>query len=893
MDFWTGYGAHSSMYNLDGSIDTVTGGSQQMILYFTALTSASVTVEIPATGWLRTYNVSANGVTESDPIPKIGAGDARIDSEGVFNQGIHITSSQPISVYCHIFDNGSSATSLLLPTNILGQNYTSMNFTQKSDNPISNSYCFIVATQDSTIVIVTPSVNTKTHNSRVPFTQILQKGQILNLEGKNPKNNNTAPYSGTDLTGTRIETENYSNSSGCAPIAVFSGSSSIGINCSGGSSTSDNLFQQLLPSKLRDKEFITVPTKNLPDNIYRIFFYDTGTIIKQNGVILNNPPANYYQVQTDQPSVITSNKAISVAQYLTSAGECSNTSLGSNGDPEMIFLTPVQQDLNTGIVYSTSHYNTTSDYVNIIKRTKDSFSVTLDNANIEYAFTPLAFDSGYAYAQLGLTPGIHQVHADSGFSAVAYGYGNLESYGYNVGFSTNVAPPHLNIQNPYANPSTPQTCNGTPFKISVSFPFQPTIISWDLDFSANPYLFPNTDTVINNPAYDSSYLIGNALFYRYSLPSYYNMSMVENFQVAITVSKATEDGCSDTAQYTFPVQVFQKPLTDWTMQGNLCENNLLQFTDNTNGFGVPLTKWFWNLGDGTKDSIQNPSDTYAAGNYNVSLRTINNIGCYDDTVKPIFISSIPVVNFGINGNDCVGNPVKFVDSSSIRVGTITQWYWDLGLGKGFSSGEKDFSENYYFPDTLNIKLFVLSAQNCSSDTMSKPWIVYPYPKVTDPLDTFVVEGGSVQLEPQYQGTGLHYQWYPSLYLNSDSIAYPITTTKTNTFYQETVTGDGGCVTKSTTYIYVIQYLDIPNAFSPNGDGINDKWIIKNIERYPEASVQVFNRYGQPVFISQGYYTPWDGTYNGGHPLPEGTYYYIINPKNKFVQPSNGYVVILR
>jgi gliding motility-associated-like protein len=69
--------------------------------------------------------------------------------------------------------------------------------------------------------------------------------------------------------------------------------------------------------------------------------------------------------------------------------------------------------------------------------------------------------------------------------------------------------------------------------------------------------------------------------------------------------------------------------------------------------------------------------------------------------------------------------------------------------------------------------------------------------------------------------------------------------------------------------------DITNAFTPNGDGINDYWQIKNIQNYASATVQVFNRYGQLLFESKGYARPWDGTYNG-QKLPAGVYYYIIN-----------------
>lgn len=68
---------------------------------------------------------------------------------------------------------------------------------------------------------------------------------------------------------------------------------------------------------------------------------------------------------------------------------------------------------------------------------------------------------------------------------------------------------------------------------------------------------------------------------------------------------------------------------------------------------------------------------------------------------------------------------------------------------------------------------------------------------------------------------------------------------------------------------------IPNAITPNGDGINDYWNIKGIEKFPDAVVQIFNRNGQKVFNSRGYGRPFDGTSNGDR-LPVGVYYYIIN-----------------
>ena len=68
---------------------------------------------------------------------------------------------------------------------------------------------------------------------------------------------------------------------------------------------------------------------------------------------------------------------------------------------------------------------------------------------------------------------------------------------------------------------------------------------------------------------------------------------------------------------------------------------------------------------------------------------------------------------------------------------------------------------------------------------------------------------------------------------------------------------------------------ITNFFSPNGDGINDTWQIKEIERYPKGQIWVFTRTGKQVFNAGTYNNQWNGQYNGS-PLPEGSYYYRID-----------------
>ena len=77
---------------------------------------------------------------------------------------------------------------------------------------------------------------------------------------------------------------------------------------------------------------------------------------------------------------------------------------------------------------------------------------------------------------------------------------------------------------------------------------------------------------------------------------------------------------------------------------------------------------------------------------------------------------------------------------------------------------------------------------------------------------------------------------------------------------------------------LISQQNIANVFSPNGDGINDVWIIKYLEWYPDATIQIFNRIGQEVFSGTSSSMPWDGK-SKGVALPVATYYYMINLRN--------------
>ena len=134
---------------------------------------------------------------------------------------------------------------------------------------------------------------------------------------------------------------------------------------------------------------------------------------------------------------------------------------------------------------------------------------------------------------------------------------------------------------------------------------------------------------------------------------------------------------------------------------------------------------------------------------------------------------------------------------------------------------------------------------------------------------------------------------------ADLTAQPVlatTATVTSLVGQYPITASGAASTDySITYLpgtlTIVGTIVVPNAFTPNGDGINDIWDIRFLDTYVNCSVAIFSRYGQKVYSSIGYSIPWDGTYKNAA-LPTGTYYYIINLKNG-TNPLSGFVAIIR
>ncbi|EDM38427.1 hypothetical protein PBAL39_02392 [Pedobacter sp. BAL39] len=292
----------------------------------------------------------------------------------------------------------------------------------------------------------------------------------------------------------------------------------------------------------------------------------------------------------------------------------------------------------------------------------------------------------------------------------------------------------------------------------------------------------------------------------------------------------------------------------------------------------------------------NASD-YDPGVLNVSTyfrRQVVHLGCaYSVASDPVYIEieqTKAVLAFEPIPDQCASGAPYRLREGRETAGVVTG-------GTETYSGTGVDANGYFNPAVAGIGTFTITytyqpLEGCPA-TATQTVAVYPLASSDAGPDVTILEDGQVQLEGRSNGSGLTYKWSPATGLSRDDISNPVARPKEDIVYTLTVTSMGGCISTARVKVTVLKNPEIPNAFSPNGDNINDTWNITYLESYPDATIDVFNRYGEKVFSASGAAAvkSWDGRYKGND-LPVGTYYYLVNPRNGRKSIS-GAVTIIR
>lgn len=411
-----------------------------------------------------------------------------------------------------------------------------------------------------------------------------------------------------------------------------------------------------------------------------------------------------------------------------------------------------------------------------------------------------------------------------------------------------------------------------------------------------PVIFSSTSTSNSNQItkWNWNFGDGNSQIRNNGDSFSHTYSNVQNYQVNLIVT--TDSGCTSIPA-TRTISIHPNPVADFTLPAVVClPEGRANFTNTSTSGGTvntPMT-YQWNFGiPGGTSSAENPTFFFSnTGPFNIQLRTTSATGCVDSITKILnTIRPQPLANFTVNSNEgCIGASKQFSDVSNPLNNTITSWTWQFD--DGGRSNLRNPSHVFNRTGIFLVKMFYTTAAGCNSDTVEKRLTIYPFPIVDAGPDQIIRNGGEVTLKASVRGSsGYQYRWAPATALNNPSVLQPISRTQVEIMYILTVSGSGGCSSSDSVFVRLLKLPEITNAFSPNGDGINDTWIIRNLDSYPGATVQVFDRYGKAILKSNGYNIPWDGK-NNGIAVPAGVYYYIVDPKNG-LKPTTGPLTIIR
>lgn len=354
-----------------------------------------------------------------------------------------------------------------------------------------------------------------------------------------------------------------------------------------------------------------------------------------------------------------------------------------------------------------------------------------------------------------------------------------------------------------------------------------------------------------------------------------------------TLSITTHSGCDTLLRITIPLPDYHASFS--ASDSIICMGDTVYFTNTSTG---SFNTWQWTFGDGSNTATESPQHTFPnPGQYMVRLIGTTAYLCYDTVYKLIVADTILNGAF-ITDRDsiCTGESISFlpdVDSSVVSL------HWQFGDGSSFTNNNEPIRHAYDDAGGMVVQL-ESRYRACPDTSYTDSIYVYPMPLVNlGPDQRLCLQGAPIFLENLQAPP---HGFYRSIWSTGDTTAR-IKIVHPGTYSLTIKAGPLGC---STTEILTVDkdcYIDIPNAFTPDGDGINDYFFPRQFlsQGVTGFSMQVFNRWGQIVFeTTQTDGRGWDGRFNG-EAQPQGVYIYRINVvlKNARVENYDGNVTLLR
>lgn len=318
------------------------------------------------------------------------------------------------------------------------------------------------------------------------------------------------------------------------------------------------------------------------------------------------------------------------------------------------------------------------------------------------------------------------------------------------------------------------------------------------------------------------------------------------------------------------------PSVNATNNGPVCENTSLNLTA---GGGVT---YHWTGPAGFNSTLANPSLialSNLSGIYNVTVT--DQYGCINQASTTVEIIPKPVVSISNDQTVCEGIQV------SLNAGGGNTYLWYPATGLSAVNIPNPIASAV---DTTTY--FAIVSNGICSDTSSVTINIVKKPVAMAGTDKILLKGQSAVLDGIAGGSDISFYWSPDTFLDSAILIRPVTRATRDIKYTLHVSSNAGCgVDEDDVFVKVYNDIYVPNAFSPNNDGLNDTWRIDGLVAVPNARVVVFNRYGNIVFETTGNTQQWNGIYKN-EALAAGAYVYMIDLKNGR-NILKGWVVIVR
>ncbi len=324
-----------------------------------------------------------------------------------------------------------------------------------------------------------------------------------------------------------------------------------------------------------------------------------------------------------------------------------------------------------------------------------------------------------------------------------------------------------------------------------------------------------------------------------------------------------------------------------------CKSYTVNFVNNSSG-GF---RYHWDFGvagiDTDTSDLFQPTFTYPdSGTYQVKLVVNDGSTCPDSIIRLVKVYPDFNTDFEYNGLLCPGETISFTDKTTSTYLPINYWNWNFDDGNTSALQ----NPNYSFGNTgkdYNVTLISRNKYGCR-DTASQ-LLKVPAVNVFAGNDTVIVKNTSIRLN----GTGaVDYQWSPPTFLDNNLVSNPLGFFPDTGRYTYSLVGvtANRCIGYDTMRIIVADgpYISIPNAFTPNGDGLNDFLKILSAGYKKLNSFKLFDRWGKQVFYTTDFRKGWDGRLNGKD-AELGTYFWVIvaTDLNDKQQTIKGDVTLVR